>query len=190
MRWLQEKHPQGRFTPTFLSPWGMMKPSTPELAEAHFGDNPRGFYVSFPEDQAGEDLLSSLIERGMPAPHPQYQYVLHNLRIGSKGMKYLAIEEQITEHFSHRPMYKPGQVLVAKTDLRGADNCLSQPRSVEVPMGTRLSSNNSQGSRRGDYFLAGDGIKAVGFHPYEAYVPCPYGLPLINTAVFDIEDPA
>jgi hypothetical protein len=65
MEWMGKMHPAGHFTPTFFSRWSWNHTVTPERIREHCGDESRGFYFTFPEDERGQALLTALKFKGM-----------------------------------------------------------------------------------------------------------------------------
>lgn len=70
---------------------------------------------------------------------------------------------------------KAGQTLRTKIALRGVNNSYNQPTGLNVPAGTLLEADWTEGTNRGDYFFKLDGLR-IGIRDFQ--VLHPYGLPL------------
>ncbi len=57
--------PEGTFSITSLSPWGVWKPATPQRHTEHFGEKTMSYYFRFPEDDRGTQLIRYLQGHGM-----------------------------------------------------------------------------------------------------------------------------
>ncbi|KZX57710.1 hypothetical protein A3709_18985 [Halioglobus sp. HI00S01] len=129
--------------------------------------------------------IEDVVPTALPEPHPQYQYIVLDFQLSDCSRHYLVCDEQLDSAFVRYHQYAPGEVLVTKTDVTGRDNCYNQPAQVTVAAGTRLSSDNSEGTRIGTYYFRLQDGGCIDLHT-GAISPHPYALPVVDPRIYEI----